>query len=31
MWLMFHFARKGPSSLGTGRYHLETGANATTA
>jgi cytochrome d ubiquinol oxidase subunit I len=23
MWLMFHFARKGPSSLGTGRYHLE--------
>lgn len=24
MWLMFHFARKGPSSLGTGRYHLET-------
>jgi len=26
MWLMFHFARKGPSSLGTGRYHLETPA-----
>ncbi len=23
MWLMFHFARKGPSSLGTGRYDLE--------
>jgi cytochrome d ubiquinol oxidase subunit I len=23
MWLMFHFARKGPSSLGTGRYHFE--------
>lgn len=23
MWLMFHFARKGPSSLGTGRYHHE--------
>jgi len=23
MWLMFHFARKGPSSLGTGRYYLE--------
>ena len=23
LWLMFHFARKGPSSLGTGRYHLE--------
>ena len=26
MWLMFHFARKGPSSLHTGRYHFETGA-----
>ena len=24
MWLMFHFARKGPSSLHTGRYHFET-------
>jgi cytochrome d ubiquinol oxidase subunit I len=23
LWLMFHFARKGPSSLGTGKYHLE--------
>lgn len=23
MWLMFHFARKGPSSIGTGRYHHE--------
>lgn len=23
MWLMFHFARKGPSSLRTGRYHFE--------
>jgi cytochrome d ubiquinol oxidase subunit I len=23
MWLMFHFARKGPSSLHTGRYHFE--------
>lgn len=23
MWLMFHFARKGPSSLGSGRYHFE--------
>ena len=23
MWLMFYFARKGPSSLGTGRYYLE--------
>jgi cytochrome d ubiquinol oxidase subunit I len=23
MWLMFHFARKGPSSLGTGRYFFE--------
>lgn len=29
MWLMFHFARKGPSSLGTGRYHLEQNASAT--
>lgn len=26
MSLMFHFARKGPSSLGTGRYHDESGA-----
>ncbi len=26
MWLMFHFARKGPSSLGTGRYHFESKA-----
>jgi len=25
MWLMFHFARKGPSSLHTGRYHFERG------
>lgn len=24
MYLMFHFARKGPSSLKTGRYHFET-------
>ena len=23
VWLMFHFARKGPSSLHTGRYHFE--------
>ena len=23
VWLMFHFARKGPSSLGTGRYYFE--------
>ena len=23
MYLMVHFARKGPSSLKTGRYHLE--------
>ncbi len=23
LWLMFHFARKGPSSLHTGRYHFE--------
>jgi hypothetical protein len=23
---MFHFARKGPSSLGTGRYYLEKAA-----
>jgi len=28
MWLMFHFARKGPSSLHTGRYHFEKGAGA---
>jgi cytochrome d ubiquinol oxidase subunit I len=28
VWLMFHFARKGPSSLGTGRYHLEQTATA---
>jgi cytochrome d ubiquinol oxidase subunit I len=26
LWLMFHFARKGPSSLGTGRYYLEKAA-----
>ena len=30
MWLMIHFARKGPSSLHTGRYHHETAATATT-
>ena len=29
MWLMFHFARRGPSSLHTGRYHFESGASAT--
>jgi cytochrome d ubiquinol oxidase subunit I len=29
VWLMFHFARKGPSTLGTGRYHLEKHAPAT--
>ncbi|WP_206340500.1 cytochrome ubiquinol oxidase subunit I, partial [Sutterella wadsworthensis] len=23
MWLMVRFCRKGPSSLGTGRYHFE--------
>lgn len=23
MWLMIRFSRKGPSSLGTGRYHFE--------
>ncbi len=23
LWLMFHFARKGPSSIHTGRYHFE--------
>ncbi len=23
VWLMFHFARKGPATLGTGRYHGE--------
>ena len=28
MWLMFHFARKGPSSLHTGRYHFEKGSGA---
>jgi cytochrome d ubiquinol oxidase subunit I len=28
MWLMFHFARKGPSSLGTGKYHLEQPADS---
>lgn len=28
MWLMFHFARKGPSSLHTGRYHFEKLADA---
>ena len=30
MWLMIHFARKGPSSLHTGRYHHETAATAVT-
>ena len=30
MWLMIHFARKGPSSLHTGRYHHETAATAAT-
>jgi cytochrome d ubiquinol oxidase subunit I len=29
IWLMFHFARKGPSSLHTGRYHFETTTPAT--
>ncbi len=29
MWLMFHFARKGPSSLHTGRYHFEKGSGGT--
>ncbi|RLW60628.1 MAG: cytochrome d terminal oxidase subunit 1 [gamma proteobacterium symbiont of Stewartia floridana] len=29
VWLMFHFARKGPSSLHTGRYHFETATPAT--
>jgi len=28
MWLMFHFARKGPSSLHTGKYHFEKQAAA---
>jgi cytochrome d ubiquinol oxidase subunit I len=23
LWLMFHFARKGPSSIGTGKYYFE--------
>ena len=31
MWLMFHFARKGPSSLHTGRYHFEQGAGGVLA
>ncbi len=30
MWLMIHFARKGPSSLHTGRYHHEQPATAVT-
>ena len=25
MWLMFKYAKQGPSSLGTGRYHFERG------
>jgi cytochrome bd ubiquinol oxidase subunit I len=28
MWLMFRFARLGPSSLHTGRYHFEPGVSA---
>jgi cytochrome bd ubiquinol oxidase subunit I len=28
VWLMFKIARKGPSSLGTGKYHLETNKSA---
>ena len=28
MYLMFKYARLGPSSLGTGRYHFEAGTNA---
>jgi len=28
MWLMFHFARKGPSALHTGKYHFEQLENA---
>ncbi|HIE54431.1 MAG TPA: cytochrome bd-I ubiquinol oxidase subunit CydA, partial [Chromatiaceae bacterium] len=28
IWLMFHFARKGPSSLHTGKYHFEKGSGA---
>jgi cytochrome bd ubiquinol oxidase subunit I len=31
IYLMVKFARKGPSSLGTGRYHGETGAAASLA
>jgi cytochrome d ubiquinol oxidase subunit I len=27
IYLMFYFARKGPSSLGTGRYHFEQAGN----
>lgn len=31
LFLMFKFARLGPSSLGTGRYHFERGASAVPA
>ncbi len=31
MYLMVHFVRKGPSSLGTGRYHFENQAKASGA
>ena len=31
MFLMLHFIRKGPSSLGTGRYHFEQSTVATGA
>ena len=27
IWLMFKYARSGPSSLGTGKYHFEQGSN----
>ncbi len=30
MYLMIHFVRKGPSSLGTGRYHFEQPSSAAT-
>jgi cytochrome bd ubiquinol oxidase subunit I len=31
LYLMFKYARQGPSSLGTGRYHMEAGAGAAPA
>ena len=31
MYLMIHFARKGPSSLGLGKYHFEQSPQSITA